>query len=194
VSGVGDFTAAGAPLLQEAIRIARTDPKIRFRSSEFRTKLPMLRVKAQVRYVGEVRNLFAVALAALVISACGAYREGPGAGPSPTPSEGTGLGYDLVVTEKDKTATMRVGQKVEVVLHAAGNMDNWTQVRSTNESVLIPIVNPAATAVRGVTLAAFKAVAPGQAEITAYASPHCPPGSACPMYVAVISIKVTVTP
>jgi hypothetical protein len=193
VSGVGDFTAAGPPLLQEAIKIARTDPKIRFRSSEFRTKLPMLRVKAQVRYVGEVRNLFAVALAALVISACGAYREGPGAGPSPTPSEGTGLGYDLVVTEKDKTATMRVGQKVEVVLHAASNMDNWTQVRSTNESVLIPIVNPAATAVRGVTLAAFKAVAPGQTEITAYASPHCPPGSACPMYVAVVSIKVTVT-
>jgi hypothetical protein len=96
----------------------------------------------------------------------------------------------VVVTEKDKTATMRVGQKVEVVLHAAGNMDNWTQVRSTNESVLIPIVNPA---VRGVTLAAFKAVAPGQAEITAYASPHCPPGAACPMYVAVVSIKVTVT-
>ena len=194
MSGVGDFTAAGPPLLQEAIKIATTDPKIRFRSSEFRTKLPMLRVKAQVRYVGEVRNLFAVALAALVISACGAYREGPGAGPSPTPSEGTGLGYDLVVTEKDKTATMRVGQKVEVVLHAASNMDNWTQVRSTNESVLIAIVNPAATAVRGVTLAAFKAVAPGQAEITAYASPHCPPGSACPMYVQVVSIKVTVTP
>jgi len=194
VSGVGDFTAAGPPLLQEAIKIARTDPKIRFRSSEFRTKLPMLRVKAQVRYVGEVRSLFAVALAALVISACGAYREGPGAGPSPTPSEGTGLGYDLVVTERDKTATMRVGQKVEVVLHAASNMDNWTQVRSTNEAVLIPIVNPAATAVRGVTLAAFKAVAPGHAEITAYASPHCPPGSACPMYVQVVSIKVTVTP
>src|ERR1700694_2796527 len=57
VSGVGDFTAAGPPLLQEAIKIATTDPKIRFRSSEFRTKLPMLRVKAQVRYVGEGRNL-----------------------------------------------------------------------------------------------------------------------------------------
>jgi hypothetical protein len=165
-----------------------------FRSPEFRTKLPMLRVRAPVRYVGEVRKLFGVAFAALVISACGAYQGGPGSLPSPTPSGGTGLGYDVVVTEKDKTATLRVGQKAEVVLHAAGNMDNWTQVRSTDESVLIPIVNPAATAVRGVTLAAFKAVAPGQAEITAYASPHCPPGTACPMYVAVVSIKVTVTP
>jgi len=134
------------------------------------------------------------AAAALVISGCGAFREGPDSVPSPTPSEGTGLGYDVLVTEKDKTATMRAGQKVEVVLHAATGMDSWTQVRSTNESVLVPIVNPAATAVRGVTLAAFKAVASGQAEITAYASPRCPPGSACPMYVAIVSIKVTVTP
>jgi len=137
--------------------------------------------------------LIAIA-AALVVSCCGSYRVGSGTDPSPTPSEGTGLGYDLVVTEKDKTATMRVGQKVEVVFHASSTMDNWTQVRSTNTSVLVPIVNPAATAVRGVTLAAFKAVAPGQAEITAYANPHCTPGTACPMYVAVVSIRVTVTP
>ncbi len=94
----------------------------------------MLRVKAPVRYVGEVRYLLIAVAAALVISGCGAYRTGSGSNPSPTPSEGTGLGYDLVVTEKDRTATMRVGQKVEVVFHAASNMDNWTQVRSTNES------------------------------------------------------------
>ena len=153
----------------------------------------MLRVRTPVRYVCEVRYLLIAVAAALVISCCGSYRTGSGSDPSPTPSEGTGLGYDLVVTEKDKTASMRVGQKVEVVFHANSGMDNWMQVRSTNSSVLVPIVNPAATAVRGVTLAAFKAVAPGQAEINAYANPHCPPGSACPMYVAVVSIKVTVT-
>ena len=159
----------------------------------FGTKPQMLRVRAGVRYVAEVRYLLIAVAAALVISGCGAYRTGAGSDPSPTPSEGTGLGYDLVVTEKDRTATMRVGQKVEVVFHANSGMDNWMQVRSTNTSVLVPIVNPAATAVRGVTLAAFKAIAPGQSEITAYASPQCSPGSACPMYVAVISIKVTVT-
>jgi phage tail protein X len=141
-----------------------------------------------------VRYLMIAVAAAVVIAGCGAYRTGGGAPPSPTPSDGSGFGYDVVVTEKDQTATMRVGQKVEVVLHANSGMDNWTHVRSTNEAVLVPTVNPAATAVRGVTLAAFKAVAPGQAEITAYANPHCPPGSACPMYVAVVSIKVTVTP
>jgi phage tail protein X len=160
----------------------------------FRTKPQMLRVAAPVRYVAEVRYLLIAVAAALVISGCGAYRTGSGSNPSPTPSEGPGLGYDLVVTEKDRTATMRVGQKAEVVFHANSGMDNWMQVRSTNTSVLVPIVNPAATAVRGVTLAAFKAIAPGQAEIDAYANPHCPPGTACPMYVAVISIKVTVTP
>jgi hypothetical protein len=153
----------------------------------------MLRVKAPVRYVAEVRYLLIAVSAALVISGCGAYRTGSSSNPSPTPSEGTGLGYDLVVTEKDRTATMRVGQKVEVVLHANSGMDNWVRVRSTNESVLVPIVNPAATAVRGVTLAAFKAIAPGQAEIDAYANPNCSPGTACPMYVQVVSIKVTIT-
>jgi hypothetical protein len=129
--------------------------------------------------------------AALVISGCGSYVMGA---PTPSPSEGTGLGFDVVVTEKDKTATMRVGQKVEVVLHAANGMENWKQVRSSNESVLAPTVNPAATAVRGVTLSAFRAVSPGQAEITAYAGPLCSPGNACAMFLAVVSIKVTVTP
>jgi hypothetical protein len=158
----------------------------------------MLRVKAPVRYVGEVRNLLLAAATAVVIMVSCGYSpcacDGPGTlVVPPSPSTDTGLGFDVVVTETDRAATMRVGQKIEVVLHAASNMDNWTQVRSTNESVLVPIVNPAATAMRGVTLAAFKAIAPGQAEITAYASPHCPPGTACPMYVAVWSVKVTVT-
>ncbi|GAC1671904.1 MAG: hypothetical protein PVS3B2_13580 [Candidatus Dormibacteraceae bacterium] len=184
----------GPPLLQAAITIARAQQRTPFRITVLGNKLPMLRVRAEVRYVVEVRYLLIAVAAALIISGCGAYRQGPVAVPTPTPGQGAGFGYDVVVTEKDKTATMRVGQKVEVVFHAATNMDSWTQVRSTNESVLIPVVNPAATAVRGVTLAAFKAVAPGQAEITSYANPHCPPGSACPMYVAVVSIKITITP
>ena len=57
-----------------------------------------------------------------------------------------------------------------------------------------PIVDPAATAARGVTLAAFEAKKAGQAEITSNASPNCSPGQACPTYLAVYSLKVTVTP
>ena len=45
----------------------------------------------------------------------------------------------------------------------------------------------------GVTLASFKAVAPGQATITAVGGASCSPGQACPMYAVLYSIDVTVT-
>jgi hypothetical protein len=127
--------------------------------------------------------------AALVIAACGSAGTGSG-----SPSPGTGVGFDTAVSEKDKTVSMHVGQKLEVVLHAYTGMANWTAPKSSNESILVPIVNPAATAARGVTLAGFKALAPGEAEITSNSSPNCSPGQACPMYIAVYSVKVTVTP
>ncbi|MEO9049549.1 MAG: hypothetical protein ABI334_08085 [Candidatus Dormiibacterota bacterium] len=128
-------------------------------------------------------------MAALLLAACGTAGTGSGPSPGVTP----GQGFDLVVSDHDTTATMQVGQKVELVLHARGGMSNWMQPRSSKESVLAPIVDPAATAVRGVTLAAFQAMSPGEAQITAYASPICSPGQACPMYVAVFNVTVTVT-
>ena len=136
-----------------------------------------------------------IVVAALVMAACGSAgaASGPTPSPDPTPISGPGLHFDAVVTERDHVATLRVGQTLEVALHANTGMDNWTQVRSSDQAVLVPTVNPAATAMRGVTLAAFKAMAPGEAEITAYTSPTCSPGQACPMYVAVWSVKVTVT-
>ena len=137
-----------------------------------------------------MKALLVAMSAALAITACGSAA---GAGPDPTPSTGPGLGFDVVVSEQDHVASMHVGQKLEVVLHANSGMASWTPPRSSNESILVPVVNPAATAVRGVTLAAFKALAPGEAEISSYASPSCSPGQACPMYVAVYSVKVTVT-
>jgi hypothetical protein len=109
-----------------------------------------------------------------------------------TPSPG--LGFDVAATESDHTVSMHVGQKLEVVLHAPNGMNNWTHPESHDTSVLSPIVDPAATAARGVTLAAFEAKKAGQAEITSNASPSCSPGQACPMYLAVYSLKVTVTP
>jgi len=73
-------------------------------------------------------------------------------------------------------------------------MNSWTHPKSSDESVLTPVVDTRATAPIGVTVAAFQAVKAGDAEVTATASPKCPPGSACPMYVAFYSLKVTVTP
>ena len=101
--------------------------------------------------------------------------------------------HNVVATEKDHTATMRVGQRLDLVLHAYGGMTNWSHVRSSDTSILASVVNPAATAVRGVTLVSFKALAPGQAQITAVATPDCSPGQACPMLAALYTLQVTVT-
>jgi hypothetical protein len=137
-----------------------------------------------------MRLVFVVAVATLALSACGAA--GLGAAPAPSPSTAPGLGFDLAVSEKSTTATMKVGQKLEVVLRARQGMAPWSGVRSSETSVLAPIVNPAATAARGITLAAFQALSPGESQITATAGADCSPGQACPMYVMLLKIDVTV--
>jgi len=134
--------------------------------------------------------VFLAAIACLT-AACGATGIGSGSNPSPTPSEG--MGFDVTVTENDHSVTLHPGQKLEVVLHAPNGMNSWTHPISNDTSVLSPIVDPAATAARGVTLAAFEARKSGMVEVSSNASPQCSPGQACPMYIAVYSLKVTVT-
>jgi len=130
-------------------------------------------------------------LAAAILSGCGA--SGGGAAPPPSsPSTSPGAGFDVTVTENTHSITLRAGQTLAVVLHARAGMTNWNGVRSSDPSVLAPIVNPAASAARGVTLAAFKAIAPGKAQIDATAGPDCSPGQACPAYLMVLMIDVTV--
>lgn len=138
-----------------------------------------------------MRRVMVAIGAGLVLAACGSTSAGPGSNPSPSPS--SGVGFDVTATEKDHTAAIRVGQRLEVVLHSAAGMNNWSQPKSANEAILAPIVDPAATAVRGVTLAAFQARAPGQVEVSSFAGPVCPSGLACPMYVVVYSLTVTVS-
>ncbi len=131
--------------------------------------------------------LFAPAIG-LLLAACGAYSM-PGQQPTPAPTPSA-----VGVTEKDHTATVHVGQKLELALHAPDGMNNWSHPKSSDTSVLAPTVDPAATAAIGVTLAMFIGQKPGTAEVTATASPKCPPDAACPMYIALYSLKVTVTP
>ena len=147
-----------------------------------------------VRCVFMIKTALIAAVAALVLAACGSAGLGSAPSPSPNPSGGPGLGFDAQVTELDTAITIHTGQKLEVVLHARPGMANWSNVRSSDTSVLSPIVNPAATAVRGVTLAAFQALTPGRADITATAGAACSPGQACPMYVMLYSVTVTVLP
>jgi hypothetical protein len=136
-----------------------------------------------------VRSLLIGIAAALALCACGAPMAGIGpAHPAP------GRGFDVSVTEKDRAVSLRVGQKLEAVLHANPGMTAWSEVKSTDPTILGSIVDTGATAVRGVTLAGFQAVAPGHAQITAYAGMDCSPGQACAMFLLVLTIDVTVTP
>jgi phage tail protein X len=127
--------------------------------------------------------------AAMALCACGPPLSGDG---PPNPS--TGRGFDVSVTEKDHAITLRVGQKLEAVLHANPGMTAWSEVKSSDPSILASIVDTGATAVRGVTLAGFQAVAPGHSQLTAYAGMDCSPGQACAMFLALLTIDVTVTP
>jgi uncharacterized protein YceK len=138
-----------------------------------------------------MKKFLTVLASALLLTGCGSVGAGTGSGPTPSPQPG--LNFDLAVSEKDHAATMRVGQKLEVVLHAYTGMANWTQPKSSDVTILAPVVNSAATAARGVTLAGFQALAPGKVEITSSGSPVCPSGQACAMYLQVYLVKVTIT-
>lgn len=141
----------------------------------------------------QMKRILAGAAAAAALSACGAYTFGGGGTPSPSAPPTPVNGYSVVLTQQDRTASLRVGEKLEVVLGSAGGGINWSRPKSSDQSVLVPIVNPAATAVRGVTLAAFVARTPGHATLTASGTPQCSPGQACPMFAVLFSALVTVT-
>jgi hypothetical protein len=140
-----------------------------------------------------MKTALVASLAALALSACGAVGSGAAQSPSSSPTDGLGSRFDLAVSEKSSAAAMKVGQKLEAVLHARSGMAAWSGVQSSDTSVLAPIVDPAATSVRGVTLAAFQALAPGTAQITATAGADCSPGRACPQFLMVLTITVTVS-
>jgi hypothetical protein len=101
--------------------------------------------------------------------------------------------FDVTATEKDHAVSMHVGEKLQLVLHGGGQL-NYQQVQSSDETVLAPTVDPAATAVRGVTLAAFVAKTAGTARVTAVGAPVCPSGQACPMFAVLYTLTVTITP
>jgi hypothetical protein len=118
--------------------------------------------------------------------ACGAELKTPPVVTSP------GAGFDVVVTDKDQDVTVHAGQRIEVFLSERPGLTLWSGLRSDDETVLAPIPT-GVTAARGVTIGGFKAVAPGTASISAYATAVCSPDEACPMYAALFSVRVTVT-
>jgi hypothetical protein len=141
--------------------------------------------RAAVRFGYWVMKILGLAALVMMLAACGTgWHADPGGE----------TGFDVTVTEKDHSTTMTVGQRLEVVLHAPAGMKPWTHPVSSNAKVLQPAVDPAAISVRGVTLAAFEAVAPGEVQVTANAAPDCAENQPCAQLLAVYNLKVTVTP
>ena len=151
----------------------------------------MCYANSSVSVTFEMKAVSVLMLAALVLCGCGAVGGGA-AQPTSSPSTNPGSGFDVTVTENTRSVTLRTGQTLAVVLHARPGMTNWNNVQSSDQSVLAPIVNPAASTARGITLAAFKTIAPGKARIDASAGPLCSPGQACPAYLMVLTIDVAV--
>jgi hypothetical protein len=138
---------------------------------------------------GSFRLLMRLLVVVLALLAAGCGTVGQGAGPSPSDNP---MHFDVTATEKDHAVSMHVGQKLELVLHG-GSQLTYRQVTSSDTSILDPTVDPAATAALGVTLAAFKARAAGEARVTAVGAPVCASGQACPMFAVLYTLTVTIT-
>ena len=129
---------------------------------------------------------------ALTLVACGSVSGSnpPAATPTPIASP---LGGQITNSDEGRTISLHVGDQVELVLHQQSGFTQWSGVQTSNRSVLTPVVDVRAAAVRGVTLAMFKAVAPGSSDVTASAGVDCTPGSACPALARLWRVTVRVS-
>ncbi len=129
---------------------------------------------------------------ALTLVACGSVSGSnpPAATPTPTASP---VGGQISDGDDGKTISLHVGDQVELVLHQQPGFTQWNGVQSSNPSVLMPVVDVRAAAVRGVTLAMFKAVGPGRSDVTASAGVNCSPGTACPALARLWRVTIQVS-
>jgi len=127
-----------------------------------------------------------LAAATLALLACGATAAGPAGPETPSPTGAP----TITDTDENQTLTYRPGDTFELVLHQQSGWTMWENVTPSDRSVLQPMVDTHAASVRGVTLAKFKAAAPGLSDITATAGMACSPGAACPALAR--SWKVTI--
>jgi hypothetical protein len=115
-------------------------------------------------------------MALLFLAACG--RSGAGdAAPEPgTRGEATPAVMQVSEADNLRTIPVRLGDRIEVSLHAQDPSTQWAQPETSDRRVLAPAVDTKAAAARGVTLAAFTASAPGTATITSSWPLACQPG------------------
>ena len=133
--------------------------------------------------------------------ACSGAGAIPGVPATPTGDQSSGLNgatplspaFTLTNDDDGKTLQVQVGQVVDVALRAGDSLENW-EVGDPDPTVLAPTVHPAATAARGVTLRAFKAVGPGTTTISATDRPQCNSGEFCAQFILGFKAAVVVAP
>jgi len=125
---------------------------------------------------------------------------GPGPPPAPGPvggggqggpggTGGVGSGPGLTDADNGRTLTRRVGDVIDGELRPTVGWV-WSAVTVSDPTVLVGLPDPAEAAVRGARLFRLRAARPGTATVTAFQTPDCPPGAACP---ALARNPVTVT-
>lgn len=143
-----------------------------------------------------IRIAVAMAMAALMLGACGTVGCvcGPAVLPTPhtPPPISPTAGFDVLITDNDLAVTVRSGKTIELVLHARTGMSDWGGVNVDDYTVLRAIPT-GITAARGVTIAGYEAARTGTATIRATATPLCSSGQACPLYAMIFEVRVTVT-
>jgi hypothetical protein len=143
-----------------------------------------------------------------LVTGCGSVgRPGGGSAASPTPSappgapspgtNQTGPGGNpaaaLTDTDSGRTVLVHKGDRLSVALHEAAGFSPWSRLASSDGTVLLPVVDTRAAAVRGVTLGSFQAMAPGTAQLTSSAAADCSQGAGCPAVARAWRVTVQVT-
>ncbi len=131
------------------------------------------------------RGLIAI-LASFVLAGCGAAPAtyAPPASASPNVS--------LTETENGRTISLAVGDHLNVSLQQEPGYAPWQQPTSSDTTVLQPLPPSSGPPPEGTTVAAFKALRAGRADITATAPFACKPGTTCPGLIRVWRVTVTV--
>jgi hypothetical protein len=141
-----------------------------------------------MKRMARIVTLGTAVLSLVLAQACGstgrpAAGSTPSGSPTPAATSGSIPGGQPAATLGDadsgRTLQLHKGQVVSIALHAASGFTEWSRLATTDGSVLMPIVDTRAAAVRGVTLGSFEAVGPGTTQITSTATADCTPDTQC---------------